>query len=58
MTKPVAYFLMAKLALNSQVYADDDWTDGAPSGSATFNVDGTDMNAWEATIAYSDKITE
>lgn len=56
-TKPVAYFLMAKLALNSQVYADDDWADGAPSGSATFNVDGTDMNAWEATIAYSDKIT-
>lgn len=57
MTKPVAYFLMARLALNSQVYADDDWSDGAPSGTATFSVDGADMNAWEATIAYADKIT-
>lgn len=57
-TKPVAYFLMARLALNSQVYAEDDWSDGAPSGSASFNVDGTEMNAWQATIAYCDKITD
>ena len=27
-TKPVAYFLLAKLALNAEVYADDNWTDG------------------------------
>jgi hypothetical protein len=60
MTKPVAYFLMAKLALNSQVYADNDWTDnnGTPNGQANFTVDGTQMNAWEATIAYCDKITD
>lgn len=60
MTKPVAYFLMAKLALNSQVYADNDWTDndGIPNGQANFTVDGTQMNAWEATIAYCDKITD
>ncbi len=60
MTKPVAYFLMAKLALNSQVYADDDWTDnnGIPNGVASFTVNGNQMNAWEATIAYCDMITE
>lgn len=60
MTKPVAYFLMAKLALNSQVYADNDWTDndGIPNGQANFTVDDTQMNAWEATIAYCDKITD
>lgn len=58
MTKPVAYFLMAKLALNSEVYADDDWESGSPNGTATFEVDGSNMNAWEATIAYCDKISE
>ncbi|MDD4776934.1 MAG: RagB/SusD family nutrient uptake outer membrane protein [Fermentimonas sp.] len=60
MTKPVAYFLMARLALNSQVYADNDWTDnnGIPNGQASFTVDGTQMNAWEATIAYCDMITD
>lgn len=58
MTQPVAYFLMARLALNSQVYADDNWADGAPNGTFSFTVGGTKMNAWEATIAYCDKITE
>lgn len=58
-TKPVAYFLLAKLALNAEVYTDDNWIDGnRPDGkSIKFTVDGTDMNAWEATIAYCDKIT-
>lgn len=57
-TKPVAYFLLAKLALNSEVYTDDNWTDGnRPDGkNIKFTVDGTEMNAWEATIAYCDKI--
>lgn len=57
-TKPVAYFLLAKLALNSEVYTDDDWTDGnRPNGKDfKFTVDGQQMNAWEATIAYCDKI--
>ena len=27
MTKAAAYFLMAKLALNAEVYTDNDWTD-------------------------------
>lgn len=57
-TKPVAYFLLAKLALNAEVYADDNWTDGTKldGKNIKFTVDGTEMNAWEATIAYCDKI--
>ena len=60
MTQPVALYLMAKLALNAQVYADDDWTDnnGIPNGSATFTIDGTSKSPWEATIAYCDAITQ
>lgn len=57
-TKTVAYFLLAKLALNAEVYADDNWTDGTKldGKNIKFTVDGTEMNAWEATIAYCDKI--
>jgi hypothetical protein len=60
MTRPVAYYLMAKLALNAQVYADDDWTDnnGIPNGTTTFNVGGANKTPWEATVAYCDSITE
>lgn len=61
MTKPVAYFLLAKLALNSEIYTDDNWNDGyanRPSGKdIKFTVGGTEMNAWETTIAYCDSIT-
>lgn len=60
MTKPVAYFLLAKLALNSEIYTYDNWTNGyanRPSGkNITFTVGGTQMNAWEATIAYCDSV--
>ena len=42
MTRPVAHFLLARLFLNSEVYADDDWTDGQrPDGSTMlFDIDG------------------
>lgn len=58
-TRPVAFYLMAKLALNAQVYADDDWTDnnGIPNGSASFKVGGQTLTPWEATVAYCDSIT-
>ena len=58
MTRPVAFYLMAKLALNAQVYGDDDWTDnnGIPNGTATFNINGANKTPWEATIAYCDSI--
>jgi hypothetical protein len=59
-TQPVAYFLMAKLALNAEVYTDNNWVDeDRPNGkNIKFTVDGVEKNAWEATIAYCDKITE
>lgn len=59
LTQPVAYFLMARLALNAEVYTDNDWTDNnRPDGkSIKFTVDGAEKNAWEAAVAYCDKIT-
>lgn len=59
-TRPVAYFLLARLALNAEVYSDDDWTDGErPDGSEyLFTVDGSSLNAWQACIAYVDKLTD
>ena len=58
MTQPVVLFLLAKLALNAEVYMDDDWTDGkTPSGkNIYFNVDGKQVNAWKAVVAFCDKI--
>lgn len=58
-TRPVAYFVLAKLALNAEVYTDNDWTDGnRPDGSAIqLTVDGQTMNAWKACQAWCDKIT-
>ena len=45
-TAPVAHFLLAKLTLNAEVYADDDWTDGIrPDGKEIyFTVDGKDQH--------------
>ncbi|MGI6233302.1 MAG: RagB/SusD family nutrient uptake outer membrane protein [Prevotella sp.] len=60
-TRPVAYFLLARLMLNAEVYTDDDWTDGQrPDGSAmTFDLpDGSQANAWQACVYYCDKIEE
>ena len=41
-TRPVVVFLLAKLALNAEVYTDNDWTDGRrPDGkNLFFEVDG------------------
>ena len=70
-TRPVAYFLLAKLALNAEIYAYDDWTkgyDNRPSGKdITFFVredesslvnGGKELNAWETCIYYCDKLAE
>ncbi|MDO4165433.1 MAG: RagB/SusD family nutrient uptake outer membrane protein, partial [Bacteroides sp.] len=59
-TRPVAYFLLAKLMLNTEVYDDDDWTDGQrpDGGNIYFTVDGETLNAWQATLAYCDKVGE
>ena len=59
LTRPVAYFLLAKLALNAEIYTDNNWTDGVrPDGkNIFFEVDGTTLNAWQAAETYCDKIT-
>jgi len=53
MTYSVAEFLLAKLALNAEVYDDDDWTDGQrPDGSQIyFQIEEQRLNAWE-TVDY------
>jgi len=58
MTRPVVQFLLAKLLLNAEVYADDDWTDDAhPDGRAMqWSVDGITMNTWAAVENYCVKI--
>lgn len=59
LTRPVAYFLLAKLALNAEIYTDNNWTDGVrPDGkNIFFEIDGTTLNAWQAAETYCDKIT-
>lgn len=60
MTQGVAYFLLAKLAINAQVFNDNDWTDngGVPNGAATIKVAGNDVNAWDKTIDYCNAIAD
>lgn len=59
MTQPVVWFLLAKLALNAEVYTDDDWKDGSrPDGkSIFFEVEGQRLNAWQTVNYYCEKIT-
>lgn len=58
-TKPVVYFVLAKMFLNAEVYTDDNWTDSdRPQGSSIqFEIDDKTYNAWEATIYYCDQIS-
>lgn len=58
-TRPVVHFLLAKLALNAEVYTDNDWTDAVrPDGSSIYlTVDGRKLNAWQACIHYCDKLS-
>lgn len=60
MTQPVAYFVLAKLLLNAEVYTDNDWTDESrPDGSRLFfTIGNREYNAWEAVIHYADLIKE
>ena len=59
-TRPVAHFLLAKLALNAEIYCDDNWTDGVPQNGKEifFTVDGERLNAWQTCIKYCDKLAE
>lgn len=59
-TRPIAHFLLAKLALNAEIYCDDNWTDGVPQNGKEifFTVDGERLNAWQTCIKYCDKLAE
>ena len=58
MTQPAAHFLLAKLALNAEVYADDLWTDAdRPDGKQLFfDVEGSRLNTWETAEYYCRQI--
>ncbi|MDL2244524.1 RagB/SusD family nutrient uptake outer membrane protein [Parabacteroides sp. OttesenSCG-928-J18] len=56
MTQPVAYFLLAKLALNAEVYSSDSWWENNRTDGKNITFPGTNMNAWDATVFYCDKI--
>lgn len=55
-TEPVALFLLAKLALNAEVYTHDNWTDASrPDGkNIIWTIYGNTYNTWEATIFFCD----
>lgn len=55
-TKDVVAFVLAKLALNAEIYLDDDWTDKQyPDGKQIlFSIDGKQMNAWETVVYFCD----
>lgn len=58
-TMPVAFFVLAKLMLNAEVYLDDNWTDGLrpDGGKMKFQFQEKEMNAWEATIYFCNQIS-
>ena len=58
-TMPVAFFVLAKLMLNAEVYLDDNWTDGLrpDGGKMKFQFQEKEMNAWEATIYFCNLIS-
>ncbi len=60
MTRPVAWFLLAKLALNAEVWTDNDPTDGVHANGRDIMLDceGTKLNAWEACIYWCDKLKD
>ena len=54
MTSSVVDFLLAKVLLNAEVYADDDWTDDLRPDASTmmWNIEGYTYNTWEAVERY------
>ena len=59
-TRPVVNFLLAKLALNAEIYADDDWTDNQKQDGKNifFTVNDVKKNAWETCIWYCEQLTQ
>ena len=70
-TQPVVNFLLAKLALNAEIYMYDDWTQGyanrpkgsdihfsVPAAEASSHGGDKELNAWETCIYYCDKLAK
>ena len=59
MTRPVAWFLLAKLALNAEVYCDNRWTQkGRPVASTIlFTHEGKKYNAWDFCTLCCDSVS-
>ena len=70
-TQPVVNFLLAKLALNAEIYMYDDWTRGyanrpkgsdihfsVPAADASSHGGDKELNAWDTCIYYCDKLAE
>ncbi|MBQ7531018.1 MAG: RagB/SusD family nutrient uptake outer membrane protein [Paludibacteraceae bacterium] len=54
LTQPVAAFLLMKLALNAEIWTDDDWTDDENPDGTDILLDCADsrLNAWQAVRYY------
>ena len=54
MTRSVVDFLLAKVLLNAEVYADDDWTDAKHPDASTmmWKIDSETFNTWQAVERY------
>ena len=59
MTQHVAWFILAKMAINAEVWTDDNWTDDVrPDGKdITLVCEEEPLNAWEACMYWCDKLT-
>lgn len=59
-TRPVANFLLAKLALKAEVYTVDNWTSGSRQNGKNifFHVNGERKNAWETCIWYCEQLRQ
>lgn len=69
-TKPVAYMVLAKLAISAPIFSKDNWTDGSLVGGMDkvskyvteagkeymITVDGVSRNAWETVVYCQEKI--
>ncbi len=57
-TRPVVNFLLAKLALNAEIYTHDNWTykDKPDGKDIIFTIDGEKKNAWETCIWYCEEL--
>ncbi len=58
-TKPVVHFMLMKMALNAEIWTDDDWTDDIRPDGKTITLDCDDTgtkNAWDAVVYYGQQI--